>query len=250
MYDILEFNLQGKDILTLQTSLSKSRKTTNFQKSFLKTSPKVSVIIPVSRPLSFSIRSIESVLKQTYTNLELILVSESRNTDLEDWIRKSKDKRIKFKVLDVESLVSGSWSRWAVSGARSRNYGMDLATGDFFTFLDDDDIMMENKIMRCVEFAKSNGTEFLAHHETSINSKHNELLRPNKVLKTRRYHSGAIDFFGLGSNVIFLHKFFLQIKWPIFNYKNMRGNDSVYVRMILALNPKFDFIPEILSKKS
>jgi len=250
MYDMLEFKWQGNDLVTLQTRLSKSRKTTSFQKSFSKNNPKVSVIIPISRPLSVSLRSIESVLRQSYTNFELILVCESKNTDLENWIRKLGDKRIILEVLDVESVVSGLWSKWAVSGARSRNHGMEIASGDFFTFLDDDDLMLENKILRCVEVAKSNNSEFLAHHESSINSKNDELLRLNKIFKTRRYHSGSVDYFGLGSNVIFLHKFFLQVKWPLFNYKNLRGNDSVYVRMILSLNPKFEFIPEVLSKKS
>jgi len=249
-YDLFEFSIQNINIYELQEDLLKARKTIEFQSCFTNPDPKVSVIVPVSRPLSVIEKCLNSVLNQTFKNLELILICEYKNIELQNWVVNRNDKRIILEILNHEYFVTGNWSKWATSGARSRNRGLELATGDFFTFLDDDDFMIRNKIEMCVKIVQQNRIEFLAHNEKSTLAKGNKILRLNKILKTRRFHSGSIDYLGFGGNVYLLHRYFLKIKWPIFNYKNMRGNDIVYSRMIFASNPKFEFLPETLTIKS
>jgi len=238
------------NLSNLQEDLIKARATQDFNSVFIKDNPKVTVIIPVSRPLDIASRAIKSVLTQTYTNFELILVSELVRSDLNEWVSQIHDDRIKIENLKNVAPVTGKWSHWASSGGRSRTAAMKVASGDFLTFLDDDDMMLPIKISRCVEMAQSNKLEILGHHESSIDDPKKIKLRAGKLMKTRKYHSGAVDIIGLGTNVIFLHKFFKQIEWPKFNHKNMRGNDTVFVRMLFELNPKYGFLPEILTLKS
>lgn len=91
----------------------------------------ISVIIPVYNVERYLHQCVDSVLAQTYTNLEIILVDDG-SPDTSPAIcdeYAQKDKRIKVIHKDNGGLSS------------ARNAGLDAATGDFIYFLDSDDIL-------------------------------------------------------------------------------------------------------------
>lgn len=89
----------------------------------------LSVIIPVYNVEKYLRRCVDSVINQTYDNLEIILVNDgSTDTSLEI-CREYKDKRI--KVIDK---ANGGLSS-------ARNAGLKVATGELVTFLDSDDFL-------------------------------------------------------------------------------------------------------------
>lgn len=96
----------------------------------------ISVIIPVYNVERYLHQCVDSVLTQTYTNLEIILVddgSPDTSPDICDEYAQ-KDKRIKVIHKDNGGLSS------------ARNAGLDVATGNFIYFLDSDDYIGENTI--------------------------------------------------------------------------------------------------------
>lgn len=89
----------------------------------------VSVIVPVFKVEQYIQRCLDSICNQTYKNLEIILIddgSPDRSGEICDEYAR-KDKRI--KVIHKQNA--------GVSAAR--NDGLDIATGDFITFVDSDD---------------------------------------------------------------------------------------------------------------
>ncbi|MCI9559123.1 MAG: glycosyltransferase [Lachnospiraceae bacterium] len=95
---------------------------------------KISVIIPVYNVENYLKRCIESVIKQTYKNLEIILVddgSTDHSADICDEYAQ-KDKRI----IVIHKKNGGLSS--------ARNAGIGIATGDFIGFVDSDDYISEN----------------------------------------------------------------------------------------------------------
>lgn len=99
--------------------------------------PKISIIVPIYNTESYLNKCIDSLVKQTYQNLEIILVDDG-SPDLcpqicEEWVQ--KDKRIK-----VIHKVNGGLSD-------ARNAGLDISTGDFIMFVDSDDFIDINIIM-------------------------------------------------------------------------------------------------------
>ncbi len=89
----------------------------------------ISIIVPVYNVESYLTRCVESILAQTYTNWELILVddgSPDRCPEICDAYA-AKDKRIK-----VLHKTNGGLSD-------ARNHGLDVATGDYILFVDSDD---------------------------------------------------------------------------------------------------------------
>ena len=110
----------------------------------------VSVIIPVYNSSKYLRECIDSVLKQTYKNLEIIIIDDRSTDDSVDIINSYKDKRIKFIKLKKNSGVSVC-----------RNKGIDLATGDYITFIDSDDYWDLDKIKKQVKFIEKNDYTFI-----------------------------------------------------------------------------------------
>lgn len=90
---------------------------------------KISVIMPVYNAEKYLSKSIESILLQTYENLEIICINDGSNDASLDILKdyQQKDKRIIVKTIKN-------------SGASvARNYGLSLSTGEYISYIDADD---------------------------------------------------------------------------------------------------------------
>src|SRR5262249_3071656 len=101
--------------------------------------PLVSVCIPTyNRPRLLTERSITSVLAQTYTNLELIVVGDGCTDETEEAIAGIEDSRLRFVNLPTRGVYpSDPVRRWMVAGTPAINRALALAQGDYITHLDD-----------------------------------------------------------------------------------------------------------------
>ncbi len=103
----------------------------------------VSVIIPVFNVEDYLKQCIESILKQTYKNLEIIILNDGSTDNSKSIceIYKKKDSRIK-----LYSKKNGGLSS-------ARNYGLEKSNGDYILFVDSDDFienwMVEELINKC-----------------------------------------------------------------------------------------------------
>lgn len=100
----------------------------------------ISVIIPVYNKVTCIKKTIQSVLNQSYKNIEVLCVDDGSTDGTIEVIRSFEDSRIK-----LFSKKNGG-----VSSAR--NYGIEHATGEWFFFLDADDIIVPNalEILMCL----------------------------------------------------------------------------------------------------
>lgn len=108
---------------------------------------KVSVIIPTYKRSEFLERAIESVLNQTYTNIEVLVIDDN---DPSSSFRQETEK--KMKAYSKNEKVSYIKNAKNLGGALARNEGIYSASGTYVTFLDDDDIYLPNKVSTQVEF--------------------------------------------------------------------------------------------------
>lgn len=97
----------------------------------------VSVIIATYRRNETLKRAIESVLNQTYNDIELIVVDD--NADAE-WNAEVSN------IVNIHPAVKYIQNKENKGSAKTRNIGISEAEGEFITFLDDDDIYLSEKI--------------------------------------------------------------------------------------------------------
>ncbi len=104
----------------------------------------VTVIVPIYNVEKYLARCVESILKQSYQNLEIILINDGSTDCSGDICNSFYDKRIKL----IHQKNKG------LSGAR--NAGLDIASGQWITFIDSDDFIAANYIERLLDICKAN----------------------------------------------------------------------------------------------
>lgn len=121
--------------------------------------PLVSIVVPIYKVEAFLDRCISSVVRQTYSNLEIILVddgSPDRCPQIcDDWAQ--KDSRI--KVIHKENAGLGM----------ARNTGIECATGKFICFLDSDDYIDPELVEAAVHTALEYSAEIVLFGRKRIN---------------------------------------------------------------------------------
>ena len=105
---------------------------------------KISVILPVHNAGKYIRKSIDSVLNQTYTDFELIIIENGSNEQTVDIINSYNDTRI-VKIFEKEANL-----------IKALNIGIEKATGQYIARMDADDISDINRFEKQINFLKEN----------------------------------------------------------------------------------------------
>ncbi len=146
--------------------------------------PLISVIIPVYNVAKLLECCVNSVLAQTYQNLEIILVDDG-STDMSGKfcdVFAKKDPRI--KVIHQENR--------GLSGAR--NAGLDLAAGEFVTFIDSDDSVDPNLIARLYSLCRNNRAKMSICAFREVFPQPSEVLKQSPQLSPSPIISQTLNF--------------------------------------------------------
>lgn len=103
----------------------------------MKNPPKISVIMPVYNSEVFIKKAIESVISQTFTDFEFIVVDDGSIDNTENIIKNFKDLRIKYNKIPHSGCP-----------AIPRNFGINRSKGKYIAFLDSDDAWHNQKLER------------------------------------------------------------------------------------------------------
>lgn len=133
--------------------------------------PLISVIIPVYNVEKYLKRCVDSLVKQTYKNLEIILIddgSKDSSGKLCDEISKI-DKRI----LVLHKSNGGSSS--------ARNLGIEIATGKYITFVDSDDWLELDTYEYCVNLIKLNQADCIEFNTIMVENANSLIQKKEKL---------------------------------------------------------------------
>lgn len=110
----------------------------------------VSIIMPSYNTAKYISESVSSILRQTYTNWELIIVDDCSTDGTDDVVRPFlQDSRIRYIKNDKNS-----------GAAVSRNRALREAAGKWIAFLDSDDLWHPEKLERQIRFMEETGYKF------------------------------------------------------------------------------------------
>ena len=151
----------------------------------------VSVIVPVYNCEKFLKKCIDSIINQSYTDLEIILVDDG-STDKSGIICDSyREKDCRIRVIHKEN--------GGVSSAR--NFGLDLAVGDYIFFVDSDDYLNHTCIQKLVLAQKQNKADIIVGNAIDVRENGSTIanggISEGKLLKKDDaiYHFLKADYF-------------------------------------------------------
>jgi len=167
----------------------------------------VTVIIPYFKKKEFILDTINTVVKQTYKNLEIIVIYD--DTDLSDlnYLKKiaKSDNRIKiFK--NSNNLGAGL----------SRNEGIKKSLGEYIAFLDADDLWHKEKISKQIYFMKQNYST-ISHTSYSIINDKTKQISSIRHAKNFNHVNELLKSCDIGLSTVMLKKNILldnNIKFP------------------------------------
>ncbi len=118
----------------------------------------ISVVIPVYNGERFIAGCMESVLAQTYTNYELIVVDDGSKDTTLGIIKEYAQREAKIKYVHTENK----------GVCHARNTGIELAAGDYITFLDADDRLRPNALAVMTDLLKNNAADLAIVSATTL----------------------------------------------------------------------------------
>lgn len=184
---------------------------------------KVSVIVPNYNYAEYLPRTINSLINQTYKNLEIIIVDDGSTDDSIQKVNAIDDKR----VLLISKLNGG------VSSAR--NAGLRIASGDFIAFLDSDDCWEPEKIEEAIGIINREELD-VVYSGVKIQNTQGEILsiiepiHCNNMYELYKNNPGSAFIFAATSNCIIRTEL---TKGIFFNEKLSTSADWDYIRRIL-----------------
>ncbi len=138
----------------------------------------VSIITPCFNSSKYLAETYKSILDQTYTNWEWIVVDDYSTDNSVELLKSFEESRL--------IIIQAKSNKGA---ANARNQGLDIAKGRYITFLDSDDIWKPNFIERCLTFLRDNNETLVYATYHRVNEELQPILKDfiaiDKVNKNR-----------------------------------------------------------------
>jgi len=197
----------------------------------------VSVVIPTFNREKEVIDTINSVIQQTYTNLEIIIVDDASTDNTVALVKELIDDRIKIHVLDENS-----------KGTKPRNTGINMASGKYIALLDSDDEWIPKKIEKQIELAQSiHEDDFLIFNDVYIRKDGKDSHFINKIFKKE---TNIMNYILQDLNVVQTSSYFFPAqlgKKVLFNSKLRKHQDWDFVKRLRDKGAVFYHLPEPLT---
>lgn len=164
--------------------------------------PQISVILPLYNGEATLKETIDSVLNQTFKDLELVIVNDGSQDASLEIITSIKDSRIKVF----------SYSNAGVSA--SRNRGISQATGEYISFIDQDDIWTTDKLETQLKALQNNPQATVAYSWTNYIDESGNFLHPGSYISvTGNVYANLllVNFLENGSNPLIRAQAFTEV---------------------------------------
>lgn len=178
--------------------------------------PLISVIVPIYKVEQYLKQCVESILSQTYTNLEVILVDDGSPDGCPDMCDDfaKEDSR----VIVVHKKNGGL--------SDARNAGLDIASGEYIGFVDSDDFIAKNMYEILIREAEKNNADIALCNYTRVNCNGEKFNEPALQTHVIDHSYSKLEFIGelcrpyesyyvVAWNKIYRKTIFDQLRFPV-----------------------------------
>lgn len=193
---------------------------------------KISIIVPIYNEEENLRKCIESLINQTYKELEIILINDGSTDKSKEIIESFKDKRI----VAIHKKNTGI--------SDTRNIGIGKSTGDYIMFVDSDDYLELNCIERLIETAEKENSEIVMfNYYLETPSKRIEIKLPKIEARNLKEDKDLLTKIHLGPcTKIFKSELIKDNLFPL----NLKYEDVPFVVEAVIKAGKISFVPNYL----
>lgn len=179
---------------------------------------KVSIIVPTYNCAKYIPEAVESILSQSFKDYEIIVVDDGSTDNTKDVLSPYLEKGL-IKYIYQENQGPGA----------ARNTGINQAQGKYISFLDSDDVLLENSLLKRVDFLEKYSdldmvfSDYIYETKNSRNSRLQELNFTKFVKEAiEAKEDGCLIF-----NAVFYREYLRFTIWPIWTGTVMLKKDTV-----------------------
>ena len=197
----------------------------------------VSVIINSHNGARYIHKSVNSVLQQTYQNLEIIFWDNASSDETKQIIQKNFiDKRLKY-------FYSPTFSKLY----KAKHDAIKLASGKYFAFLDVDDWWQPDKLMRQINEMNKKKNHISCTNYWIVNEKKNHIKKAFKkrVNEENNFNNALNKYFISMSSLIISSKIYHELKYGFDDSFEVIGDYDLVLRILR--NHKITYLNEPLS---
>lgn len=179
-----------------------------------------SIIIPTYNRASFIKETVDSVLMQRYNFYEVVIIDDGSTDDTESIIKQIGSPVIRYQK--IENSERGA----------ARNYGVKIARGDYVTFLDSDDQLYPDYLLRASICLKKYSNPVFYHQGYEVKTVDNRIIR-----KSPEIISNQFEFLVKGNPLSCLGVFLRRdqaLLHPFIEDRNLSGSEDweLWLRMV------------------
>lgn len=142
--------------------------------------PLVTIIMATYNRAHFILETLSSIQQQTYKDWECLIIDDGGTDNTQEVITPILEQDPRFQFLRrPNSYLKG------LSGCR--NYGLDIAIGDYIIFFDDDDFVHPDNLKICLKLLEDNSTEFC--HYQKLSYEYQKPIIENNPISIRKFLS-------------------------------------------------------------
>ena len=194
----------------------------------------VSVIIPTYNREKLISRCIDSILNQTYSNIEIIIVDDCSTDNTEQVVKNYNNEKIKYYKLEENRRA-----------CYARNYGIEHSKGEYIAFLDSDDAWHSNKIEKQLNYLIEKDVDmvFCGMNRFEVGNDQSYYYPLNRNINSNDIYLQVLKENCIATVTIFMKR---QVYDKVhFNVELKRYQDWDFALNICKLY-KVDYIPEAL----
>lgn len=184
--------------------------------------PLISIIVPVYKAETFLVKCLESILNQSFTYFELLLIDDGSPDNSGSICEEYAKVDSRIKVFHKEN--------GGVSSAR--NFGLDKATGDYVMFVDSDDEIAASTLQKCYALASLNDIDLLQYSLTRNFDELGNTYNSSLPMSVSDYIDKNLLMVGIGGS--FIKRSIIENHHIRFNETLKLAEDLIFIHTILA----------------
>lgn len=194
-------------------------------------SPLVTVLMPMYNSEKYILAAVNSILNQTFSNFEFIIIDDASTDNSVEIIKSYKDPRIKLIVKPQNTGYTNSL-----------NMGLKLATGKYIARMDSDDICVLNRFEKQVAFMESN-------KDVAVCGSWFTCIGTNEIIKHPVTHDAIkvamLNYCAIGHPTVLMRKDFFKEQQLVYNTEMEPAEDYDLWCRTLSIG-KLANLPEVL----